>query len=76
MALSMNILCAGDKLPMQREFSKIVRAIYSLPEGFWAGCIIFVIIFSLIYVMMICRRVTFLTDSKMIEYYQKNVQLK
>ena len=84
----MNILCVGDKSPMQKGFSKngvgdllpalrFVGRLYNFCN-FVNGCSTLVeqhpeksLLFSLIEVMMICRRVTYFTDLEMIVYYQK-----
>ena len=39
----MNILRAGDKLPVERDFFKNSAGYLLLAKGFWRGCIIFVI---------------------------------
>ena len=72
-AFSMNILCTGDKLPVQERFFKnstgdLLPALMFL-GGLYNFCN-FVIIFSLMYVT-ICKRATYFTDLEMIEYYQK-----
>ena len=53
--LSMNILCTGNKSPMQRGFFTNSVGDLVLALVFLAGCIIFVIIFSLLWVTMLCR---------------------
>ena len=72
--LSINILRAGDKLPMRRCFftnsTGDLLAAIGLPGGLYNFCD-FVIIFSLMLVTMIWKRVTYFTDSEMIECYQK-----
>ena len=72
--LSINILHVGDKSPMKRGFFKKSTG-YLLPVlrflgGLYYFCN-FVIIFSLMQVTMIWRRVIYFADSEMIEYYQK-----
>ena len=71
--LSMNILHTGNKSPMQERFSKnsvsdLLPALRFL--GRLYNFCNFVIILSLMQVT-ICKRVTYFTDSEMIEYYQK-----
>ena len=70
----MNILCAGNKSPVQRSSFKnsmgnlllILRFLGKLNNS----CN-FVIELSLMYVTMICRKGTYFTDLEMTEYYQK-----
>ena len=68
--LSMNILCTGNKLLLQRGFFKNSAGHLLLALRFLGGLYNFhhfVIIFSLLLVMMMCsRRATYFTDSKMI----------
>ena len=72
--LSMNILCTGNKSPVQRGFFKN-RMGNLLPALRFLGRMYnfcnFVIIFFLMQVMMMCGRVTYFTNLEMIEYYQK-----
>ena len=72
--LSMNILCTGNKSPVQRGFFKN-RMGNLLPALRFLGRMYnfcnFVIIFFLMQVMMMCRRVTYFTNLEMIEYYQR-----
>ena len=69
--LSMNILHAGNILPVQRGFLKN-SANDLLPALRFLGKLYnfcsFVITFSLMQVTMICRRVTYFTDLGMIDY--------
>ena len=72
--LSTNILRTGNKSPVQRGFFKnrmgnLLPALRFL-GGMYNFCN-FVIIFFLMQVMMMCRRVTYFTNLEMIEYYQK-----
>ena len=73
-ALSMNILGIGDKLPKQRGFFKNNTDDLFTALSFMDGqynFYNFIIIFPIIKVTMICRRVTYFADLEMIEYYQK-----
>ena len=54
----------GDKSLVERVFFKIVQILGRLYNFHY-----FVIIFSLMKVTVICRRVTYFTDSERIEYY-------
>ena len=72
--LSTNILRTGNKSPVQRGFFKnrmgnLLPALRFL-GGLYSFCN-FVIIFFLMQVMIMCRRVTYFTNLEMIEYYQK-----
>ena len=72
--LSTNILRTGNKSPVQRGFFKnrmgnLLPALRFL-GGMYNFCN-FVVIFFLMQVMMMCRRVTYFTNLEMIEYYQK-----
>ena len=72
-----NILCVGDKSPIQRGFfnnsaGNLLPALSFLGELY--NFCNFLIIFS--GVMVIRRRATYLTDSEMIKYYPKYVRLK
>ena len=72
--LSTNILRTGNKSPVQRGFFKnrmgnLLPALRFL-GGLYNFCN-FVIIFFLMQVMIMCRRVTYFTNLEMIEYYQK-----
>ena len=69
----MNILHAGNKSPVQRGFFKqsvgdLLPALRFLGKLY--NFYNFAIIFSLMEVMMICRRAKNFPDSKMVEYYQ------
>ena len=59
--------------PSAEVLSKMAQAIYCLPWGFWAGCIIFVILqlYFLNVSHHICRRATYFTDSEIIKYFGK-----
>ena len=70
----MNILGIGDKLPKQRGFFKNNTDDLFTALSFMDGqynFYNFIIIFPIIKVTMICRRVTYFADLEMIEYYQK-----
>ena len=75
----MNILCVSNKLPLQRGFFKNstgdVLLSLRLLSKLYNFCNI-VIIFSLMYVTMICRRATYFIDSKNDQILPKNVRLK
>ena len=73
----LNILCVGNKSPMQRGFFK-KYFFKKLPFlKFLGGLRNFgnfnYIFFNIILDEMICRRLTYFTDSEMIKYYQKRV---
>ena len=62
----MNVFRVGH-CPCKEVFPRIALRFL---DGLYNFCT-FVIIFSLLLVTMICRRVTYFTDLEMIEYYQK-----
>ena len=75
----LNILCGGNKSPMQRGFFKKKKKIEKIAclkvsRGLYVISVISsYIFFNIINDEMICRRMTYFRDSEMIKYYQKRV---
>ena len=76
----LNILCVGNKSPMQRGFFKKKKkkiekiACLKVSRGLYVISVISsYIFFNIINDEMICRRMTYFRDSEMIKYYQKRV---
>ena len=77
----LNILCVGNKSPMQRGFLKKKKkkkkekiACLKVSRGLYVISVISsYIFFNIINDEMICRRMTYFRDSEMIKYYQKRV---
>ena len=78
----LNILCVGNKSPMQRGFfnkkkkkKKIEKnSCLKVSRGLYVISVISsYIFFNIIIDEMICRRMTYFRDSEMIKYYQKRV---
>ena len=73
----MNILCTGNKSPVQKGFLKNSTSDLLLAQRIMGGLYNFcnfVIIFcdySYIKLKMICEKAIYFTDSEMVKYYQK-----